>query len=155
MKQPINTTCRMCCKAKHTHTHTHTHTHKECIVMGCTTLPPSEYTNRHNKVAGYIHWMICKLMGLQYYENIPERAINVKSATFMWDVPDITGRTVLTNQLIWCCTIKKGKTCLLLDIAIPDDSYFNTKKLKNLAVTKTWKSRPAESDEDKKCASFN
>jgi hypothetical protein len=35
------------------------------IVAGCTTLMPSEYINRHNKVAGYIHWMICKHMGLQ------------------------------------------------------------------------------------------
>jgi hypothetical protein len=51
----------------------------KCIVLGCTTLAPSEYTKRHNKVAGYIHWTICKHMGLQvtdkYYEHIPERII--------------------------------------------------------------------------------
>ena len=49
------------------------------IVPGCTTLASSEYTNRHNKVAGYIHWTICKHMRLQvtekYYEHIPERII--------------------------------------------------------------------------------
>jgi hypothetical protein len=28
------------------------------IVAGCTTLAPSEYTNRHIKVAVYIHWKI-------------------------------------------------------------------------------------------------
>jgi hypothetical protein len=32
--------------------------HKEHIVTGCTTIPPFEYTNRHNKLAGYIHWKI-------------------------------------------------------------------------------------------------
>jgi len=30
-----------------------------------TKLMPSEYTNRHSKVAGYIHWTIWRHMGLQ------------------------------------------------------------------------------------------
>jgi hypothetical protein len=64
-----NSKCRMCCNAEHIK-----HT-----VAGCTTLAPSEYTNRHNRVAGYIHWMICKHMGLQvtdrYYEHIPEKGL--------------------------------------------------------------------------------
>jgi len=59
----------MCYKAEHT----------KHIVAGCTILAPSEYTNRHNRVAGYIHWMICKHMGLQvtdrYYEHIPEKGL--------------------------------------------------------------------------------
>jgi len=29
--------------------------HTMHIVVGCTILALSEYTNRHNKVAGYIH----------------------------------------------------------------------------------------------------
>ena len=37
-------------------------------------------------------------MGLQNYEHVPERAINVNGATFMWDELDITGRTTLTNR---------------------------------------------------------
>jgi hypothetical protein len=49
------------------------------IVPGCTILAPSEYTNRYNKVAAYIHWMICKHMGVtvtdKYYEHTPERII--------------------------------------------------------------------------------
>jgi len=35
------------------------------IVMGYTTLAPSKYNNRNKRVAGYIHRMICKHMGLQ------------------------------------------------------------------------------------------
>jgi hypothetical protein len=46
-----------------------------------TTLTPSEYTNRHNKVAVYIHWPICKHVRLQgpdkYCQHIPERVIYV------------------------------------------------------------------------------
>ena len=64
------------------------------IVAGCTTLKPLEYTNRHNKVTGYIQWTICKHTGLhitdKYYEHIPERVIYVNSTTIMWDVLIIT-----------------------------------------------------------------
>ena len=55
MKQPINCKCRMFCEAKKKH--------YARIVMGCTTLPPSEYTTRHNKLVGYIHLTICKRTG--------------------------------------------------------------------------------------------
>jgi hypothetical protein len=49
MKQPTDSKCRMCYKGEHKHT-----------VVGCTTLAPSEYTNRHSNVAGYIHWTVCE-----------------------------------------------------------------------------------------------
>jgi hypothetical protein len=42
--------------------------------------------------------MIRKLKYLQYYEHVPEKAINGNGATFVWNEPDSTGRTVLTNQ---------------------------------------------------------
>ena len=77
----------MCYKAEHI----------EHTVAGCTTLAPSEYTNRHNKMAGYIHWMICKRRGYRYCEHIPERVINVDGSTIMWDVPVITDRAILAN----------------------------------------------------------
>jgi hypothetical protein len=55
---------------------------------------PSEHTNRHNKLAGYIHWTICKHMWLQvtdnYYEHVPETVININSTTIMWAVLLIT-----------------------------------------------------------------
>jgi len=74
----------MCSKAEHI----------EHTVAGCTTLAPSEYTNRHNKMASYIHWMICKHKGYRllsrYCEHIPKMVINVNGSTIMWDVPVIT-----------------------------------------------------------------
>jgi len=33
----------------------------------------------------------------KYYESIPERVINVKSITIIWDVLVITGQTILVN----------------------------------------------------------
>jgi hypothetical protein len=85
MKQPTDRKCRMCCKAEQ---------HIKHIVMGCTTLVPSEYAIRHYKVDGYIHWMICKHMGLQlpdkYCEHVPDKVMCVSSTTNMWNVPVIT-----------------------------------------------------------------
>jgi hypothetical protein len=91
---------------------------------------------RHNRVAGYINWTICKHMGLQvtdrYYERISERVIDVNGTTIMWDVPVITDRTILVNRPdIALHDTEKDKSCLLIDIAMPDDSDLNkaTKKL--------------------------
>jgi hypothetical protein len=60
-----------------------------------------EYTDRHNKEAGYIHWAIRKCMGLQvtdkYYEKGPENVINVKGPTITWDIPVITDQTITAN----------------------------------------------------------
>ena len=39
---------------------------------GMYNILPSEYINRHNKVAGYNHWMICKHVGLQVTDKYHE-----------------------------------------------------------------------------------
>ena len=115
MKQPTDSQCRVCYKAEHT----------KHNVAGCTTLVPSEYTNRHNKVAGYSHWTICKRMGLQvtdrYYEHIPERVINVSGTAIMWDVAAVTERTILANRPHIVLHDKEENTCLLINIDITDD----------------------------------
>ena len=63
----------MCYKAEHI----------KHIVVGPTTLAPSEYSNR--QVAAYINCMICKHMGLQvtdkYYGHVPEMVISVNDTT--------------------------------------------------------------------------
>jgi hypothetical protein len=93
MKQLNNSKCKMWYKAEE---------HIKHIVAGCTTLAPSEYTNRHNRVAGNSHWTMCKHMGLQvtdkYYEHTPEREITVNGTTIMWDVPVFTNPTLPANQ---------------------------------------------------------
>jgi hypothetical protein len=61
MKQPIDSKCRMCYKAEE---------HVKYIVVGCTILLLSEYTNRYNKESGYIHWMICKHRGYMLLSSI-------------------------------------------------------------------------------------
>jgi hypothetical protein len=91
---------------------------------------------KYNKVASYIHWTICKQMGLQvtdkYYEHIPERVINVNGTASMWYVPVITDRMILANPADTLLHDKK-EICLLIDIAITDNSNLNTKETEKLS----------------------
>ena len=59
--------------------------------------------------------------------NTPERAVNFHRTTLTWDVPVITDRTILANRPDIVLLDKIEKTCLPIDIAIPDDSNLNTK----------------------------
>jgi hypothetical protein len=104
--------------------------HTKPTVVRCTTLAPSAYTNRHNKEAGYILWTVCEHVGLQvtdrYCEHVTESVITVNGTTVTWDVPGITDRKTVANRTDKALQDKREKTCLLIDIAIPDDSKVNT-----------------------------
>jgi hypothetical protein len=56
----------------------------------------------------------------------------------MWDIPVITDRTILANWPNVVLHDKKEKTCLWIDIAIPDISNFNVNETGKLS-TKTWR----------------
>ena len=58
--------------------------HIKHFVAGCTTFAPFEYTDRHNKLAAYIHQTIREHTQLQIH--IPEMVINVNGTTVMWDI---------------------------------------------------------------------
>ena len=130
MKQSTNSKRRMCYNAEENIKH---------IVQGCTLLVLCEYINKHNKVAGYIHWTVCKRVGLhvtdRYHGHIPERVINVSGTAIMWNVPAVTDRKILANRNDVVPMIKK-KTCLLIDIALLVDSNVNTKENENLSKLK-------------------
>lgn len=122
--------------------------HVSYIIAGCTNFAATEYTHRHNKVAGYIHWNICKAFGMEvcakYYEHIPETITNIKNkdneVTVMWDLPIITDRQINANRPDIVVHDKKNKTCQLIDISVPDDSNVQLKenekimKYKNLEI---------------------
>jgi len=67
----------------------------------------------------------------------------------MWDILVIIGKRVLSNQPDIVLHVKKEKTCLLIAIAIADESNFNTKETKKLSkykdleieVSRMWKVR--------------
>jgi hypothetical protein len=79
-------------------------------------------------------------MGLQvtdkYYKHITERVITVNGTTITWHVLVITNGTILANRPDTVWHDKKEKTCLLIVIAIPDDSNFKTKETEKLSKYK-------------------
>ena len=54
----------------------------------------------------------------------------------MWDVPVITERTIIANRPDAVLRGKTESTCLMIDIATPDDSNFNTKETEKLSKHK-------------------
>ena len=54
----------------------------------------------------------------------------------MSDVPVVTNQAILTHQPDIVLHDEKEKTCLLIDISIPDDSKFNTKETEKLSKYK-------------------
>jgi len=86
-------------------------------------------------VAGFIHGTYIYVWGyrlLTSTTNIPARVINVNGITIMLGIPVITDQTILANQPDVVLHDKKENTCLLIDIAIPDDSNINTKETEKL-----------------------
>ena len=87
-------------------------------------------------MAVYIHWTVCKHMGLQvtdrYYARVPGRVVSVNGATVVWDVPFIKVRKILANRHDIMLHGKKERPCLLIDIDIYQMTQKLTqKKLKN------------------------
>ena len=61
---------------------------------------------------------------------VPETVVNINGTTIIWDLQVVTGRKVLASRPNIELHDKKEKTCLLIDMAIPDDSNINIKKRK-------------------------
>jgi hypothetical protein len=92
-------------------------------------------------VAGYIHWTVCEHVGLQVTdkdcEHVSGKVITVNDTAVMWDVPGSTDRKTVGNRTDRVLHNKWEKACLLIDIAIPDDSNVNTEDTeKKTASTK-------------------
>jgi len=122
MEQPSDSKFRMCYKAEEHITH---------IVAGCTTVAPSDYSER-------VRLQVTD----KYCEHIPGIVINVNGTTVMWDVPVITDRTILANQPHTVLHNKEVKTHTDL-YSYTDDSNINTKKTEKQSKYKTWRLRSA------------
>jgi hypothetical protein len=128
MKQPIESKCKMCYKAEK---------HSKHIIAGCWALAPSEYTNGCNKVAGYIHWMICEHIRLYigYWQVLWIYTWKGHKCQWYQCYVGCTGyhRLNNTSKPTWYSKKKKKKkTYILINIAVPDDSNGNTKETEKL-----------------------
>ncbi len=66
------------------------------IVSGCSELAKTEYIQRRNKAAAYLHWKICREYKTKtadkWYENQPDTVTETNEITILWDIPIHTDR---------------------------------------------------------------
>ena len=114
LKDGTDPMCRICGQFQETVDH---------LVSGCPELAKTEYTQRHNKAAAYLHWTICKHYDIKvqdkYYEHEPATVTENQAATILWDMPIQTDKEIKANRPDIVVRDKKERTCLLIDMSIP------------------------------------
>ena len=80
------------------------------LISGCPILAPNEYLNRHNRVAKYIHWKICKHYGTQQAYNWYEpEAVTETDVTILWDNSIQADRKIKANKPDITVKIRENK----------------------------------------------
>ena len=113
------------------------------IVSGCPMLAKHEYLERHNRVAKFIHWTICKIHGFEvkkeWFEHEIRPVIKKDELTVLWDSPIHTDRNIQANKPDIVVKDEKKRECTLVNISIPSDTNIVSKtseKLANTAICK-------------------
>ena len=123
--------CRICSKQQETIDH---------LVSGCSELAKTEYTQRHNRTAAYIHWKICKHYNIKvtdkYYEHEPKTVTENNEAIILWDIPIQTDREINANRPDIIVKDKKQRTCQLIEISVPTERNTSIKTTEKLSKYK-------------------
>ena len=141
IKDGTDPKCRMCNEFEETIDH---------IVAGCPVLANTEYIQRHDKAAGYLHWRICKHYHFptadKWYEHKPEKVTENEAATVLWDMPVNTDKEIKANRPDIIIKDKIEKKCIMIDMSIPSERNVSIKEVEKLSkyqdleieVTRMW-----------------
>ena len=133
LKDGTDPMCRICGQFQETIDH---------LVSGCPELAKTEYIQRHNKAAAYLHWVICKHYNIKvqdkHYEHEPA-AVTEKTATILWDMPIQTDKEIKANRPDIAVKDKKERTCLVIDMFIPTERNTSLKTMEKLTKYKDLK----------------
>ena len=71
-------------------------------ISECPALAKTEYIQRHDRAAGYLHWKILKHYHLptagKWYDHIPETVTENESATILWNMAVTTDKQINANR---------------------------------------------------------
>lgn len=108
------------------------------IISSCPVLAKTDYIKRHNKVAGHIHWKLCKKFEIEttekWYEHQPQNVTENPMVKLLWDTGVNTDRTINANRPDIIFIQKKEKLCMMIDVSIPNDT--NVRKKETEKITK-------------------
>ena len=141
IKDGTDPKCGMCNEFEETIDH---------IVAGCPVLAKTEYIQRYDKAAGYLHWRISKHYhfpaAYKWYEHKPEKVTENETATILWDMPVNTDKEIKANRPDIIIKDKKEKICIMIGMSIPSERNVSIKEVEKLSkykdleleVTKMW-----------------
>ena len=123
-----NDTCRLCGGAAENVTH---------IVSGCKKLAQKEYKRRHDKVACFIHWLLCKKYDLEHtdkwYQHQPSPVVENKRYKLLWDFSIQTDRVIEHRRPDIVIVDWEEKECIVIDVAIPADQNIADKEWEKIS----------------------
>ena len=129
LKKQIDGNCKVCDKAQETKSH---------LAAGCPMLASIEYLHRHNRVASYVHWVVCRELGCEvpnkWYGHTPRIVVNIDENTILWDYSIISDRKILANSPDVVIHDRKSKTCLLIDVSVPDNKNITLKEAEKVTM---------------------
>ena len=110
------------------------------LTSGCPVLAKTEYLYRHDKIATYIHWLLCKKYGIrteeQWFKHRPETVKENNEVTILWDMSIHTDRELSANRPDIVVKDHQVKSCHLIDISVPSDKNTSLKTSEKLAKYK-------------------
>ena len=115
-KTSENPLCRMCCEKGETLQH---------IIFEFKKLAQREYKGRHGTVAKLVHWKLSNKHNLErkkrYYEHCPEGVVENYDVKLIWDINIQCDNFIEAMRSDLILVYKKGKSCIIIDIAVPGD----------------------------------
>ena len=71
-------------------------------VLVCPTIVNTEYLQRQDRVASFVHWILCKNFNLprteKWYEHKPQPSNKWTEVTILWDFTINTDRKIRANR---------------------------------------------------------
>ena len=103
-------------------------------------LAKKEYLDRHDKVAKYLHWLLCQEQDIEvpdkWYEHVPDNVVSKNQVTLIWDTAVQTDYTIPSNRPDIIVKNQLERTCLLIDVSVPSDRNIYAKRSEKLCKYK-------------------
>ena len=128
LRTSMSDICRICKKEPETTFH---------LLAGCDVLAKKQYLDRHNNVARYIHFCICKTYNFhtekKWHLHRPADVIMDKKVEIIWDMILTTDREVGSNRPDIVIRDKNEKKTYIIDVSCPSDVNITSKENEKLA----------------------
>ena len=103
------------------------------VVSECCKLAQTEYKERRDNVAWYIHWQLCGKCGLEkannWYEQKPERVVESENSKILWDFTIQCDRKIEERRPDIVFIDKK---VVIIYVAIPGDDRVRDRELEKV-----------------------